>query len=264
MINKKFKHKKLIVFDLDGTLAETKSAIDAQISSLLKQLLDVTNVAVISGAKMKLFKQQFLRALRAPAQSLKHLFLFPTTGTAFYRYNHGWKKIYQLQLSLKDRRLIKKTFREVLAEIGYTPPAHTYGTIIEDRGTQVTFSALGQEVVAMVGKKKGVALKQQWKREHTDTKMKIARLVATRLPHLEIHAAGYTSIDVTHKGIDKGYGIRQMEKHLKIPRKQMLFIGDAIFPGGNDYAVVKTGVDYCKVKNPTQTKQLIKNILSNI
>jgi hydroxymethylpyrimidine pyrophosphatase-like HAD family hydrolase len=91
--------------------------------------------------------------------------------------------------------------------------------------------------------------------------MKIAKLVAKRLPNLEVRAAGFTSIDVTRKGIDKAYGIRQIQKQLHVPVKKMLFIGDAIFPGGNDYAVVRTGVDYIPVKGPEETKRIIKKLI---
>jgi len=80
---------------------------------------------------------------------------------------------------------------------------------------------------------------------------------------LEVRAAGFTTIDVTKKGIDKAYGIRQIQKHLKIPISKMFFIGDAIFPGGNDYAVVRTGVDYMPVKNPEEAKKII-NVLAKV
>ena len=41
--------KRLIVFDLDGTLAESKSVIDPEMAGLIDSLLGVLNVAVISG-----------------------------------------------------------------------------------------------------------------------------------------------------------------------------------------------------------------------
>jgi len=40
--------KKLIVFDLDGTLAESKSPLDAEMGILLSSLIGVVKVAVIS------------------------------------------------------------------------------------------------------------------------------------------------------------------------------------------------------------------------
>lgn len=257
---KKLKPKDLIVFDLDGTVVETKSLMDTEMTRLIEQLLAVKKVAIIGGGKYEVFKSLFLSRLRGQKNLLNNLFLFPTTSTSFYRYKHGWKKVYALKLSRQEARQIKKAFQEVFDEIGYTHPKKIYGMVIEDRGTQVTFSALGQDVVKVLGKK-GVALKEKWKHENMETKMKIAKLLAKKLPQLEVRAAGHTSIDVTKKGIDKAYGIDQIKKHLKVPVSKMLFIGDAIFPGGNDYAVVRTGVDYIPVSSPKDTKKIIRSFL---
>ena len=256
------KPKKLIVFDLDGTLAPTKSVMDREMGKLMKRLLMAKRVAVIGGGKYQLFQEQFINELMVPKPLLKNLFLFPTTSTAFYRYANSWKKVYSHQLSKSERAKIKQTFQKVFKEIGYSHPRKVYGQVIEDRGTQITFSALGQDVVRVLGKK-GIGLKEKWKKENTPVKMKIAKLMAKYLPNFEVRAAGHTSVDVTKKGIDKAYGLKQIEKHLHVKIRDMLFIGDAIFPGGNDYAVVKTGVDYIPVKDPQETKKIIRSILSS-
>ncbi|HMQ01636.1 MAG TPA: HAD-IIB family hydrolase [Candidatus Doudnabacteria bacterium] len=257
---KKLRPKKLIVFDLDGTLAKSKTIMDREMVRLLQRLLMSHRVAVIGGGKYGLFKEQLMGPLSPKKDLAANLFLFPTTATAFYQYNKGWKKVYYHPLTKAERALIKKTFRRVFTEIGYRHPAKTYGPVIEDRGTQVTFSALGQEVVAQLGKK-GLRMKDDWRDVHTPTKLKIARLMQKYLPKLEVRAAGHTSVDVTKKGIDKAFGLKQIEKYLKVKIKDMLFIGDAIFPGGNDYAVTKTKVDYMKVKGPEDTKRIIKTLL---
>jgi len=259
---KKLKPKKLVVFDFDGTLAETKSSMDRQMSDLLAKLLSQTKVAVIGGGKYELFKSLMVSQLKAPKSSLKNFFLFPTTATAFYRYTSGWKNVYYHELSKTERKQIKAAFEKTFKDLNYTHPK-TYGKIIEDRGTQVTFSALGQDIVKVLGKKKGVELKKKWTRENTPLKMKIASHLAKLLPKLEVRAAGYTSIDVTKKGIDKAYGLRQIERYLKIKIKDMVFIGDSIFPGGNDYAVTKTKVDYIAIDGPEGTKKVIKELLNS-
>ncbi len=207
-----------------------------------------------------MFQYQLLDHLKAPKILLQNLFLFPTTATAFYRYKGGWKKVYNLELSKKDRDLIKATFQKVFDEIGYKHPKKTYGKLIEDRRTEVVFSVYGQDLVSKLGKK-GILMKERWTREHTLLKLKIAKRVQKHLPHLHVSAAGFTSIDVTKKGVDKAFGLRKIEKYLKVKVKDTVFIGDAIFPGGNDYAVVKTGVDYIAVKNPIGTNAAIQGIL---
>ena len=85
--------KKLIVFDLDGTLAESKSALDAEMATLLSALLGVVKVAVISGGNWPQFQKQLLSNLPHD-QRLMSLFLLPTCGTKFYQYEAGWEQLY--------------------------------------------------------------------------------------------------------------------------------------------------------------------------
>jgi hypothetical protein len=235
--------------------------MDIEMSGLLARLLASKKVAVIGGGKYMLFKQQLLATLQCPKELLKNLFLFPTTSTAFYRYRGGWKVVYEHVLSKRTRARIVRAFSDVFRDVDYRHPQKTYGKIVEDRGTQVTFSALGQDIVTVLGKKRGVALKDAWRRKYTPVKMNMARLLAKRLPDLEVHAAGYTSIDVTQKGIDKAYGVRQIQKHLNIPIRNMVFVGDALFPGGNDYAARRTGISCVAVRNPEDTKRFIRFLI---
>ncbi len=257
---KKIQNKKLIVFDLDGTLAPTKAQMDREMDKLITVLLKQKKVAIIGGGKWGLFKHQFLNELTAPKVLYKNLFMFPTTGTTFLHYKQGWKRVYEHKLSPLEVKAIYKAIQIVLKEINYTSPKKTYGKIVENRGSQITWSALGQDVVKVLGKK-GIELKNAWRDKQAPLKLKIAQHLKKYLPNLEIHSAGHTSIDITKKGIDKAYGIRQMEKYLKVKIKDMLFVGDAIFPGGNDFPALKSGVDYVKVKSPEDTKQLIQAIL---
>ena len=256
----KLKRKDLLVFDLDGTIIPTKSPMDREMSRLFTRLLEVKKVAIIGGGKYGVFKELFVHRLKCDKKLLKNLFLFPNTSTIFYKYNHGWKKIYFLSLTVDEIKRTKKAFNDVFKKIGYEHPKKTYGVLIENRGSQVAFSVYGQDLVKILGKR-GVKMKEEWKRKNTKIKMKIARLAAKKIPDLEVRAAGYTTIDVTKKGIDKAYGMHQIEKHLKIPINKMFFFGDGIFPGGNDYAIVRTGVDYKAVKDPEETKKIIREIL---
>jgi phosphomannomutase len=258
---KDYSNKRLIVFDLDGTLTESKSNLEPDMAQALAKLLAQKKVAVIGGGAYRQFKKQFVAELDCPKPLLANLFLFPTTATAFYRYRAGWKKIYGFRLSKAEWQTIKKTFAQVLKEINYIPPAKTYGKVLENRGSQVTFSALGQDIITVLGKK-GLQLKEEWKRENTPLKMKIAKLVQKRLTNFEVRTSAYTSIDVTKKGIDKAYGVRRIKKILKIPIRDMIFIGDGLYPGGNDYAAKKTGIDCVSVRGPEDTKRVIEKIIA--
>lgn len=257
---KNIKSKKLFVFDLDDTLADSKTPMDAEMADLVRQLLEKKKMAVIGGGKYEIFKWQFVKQLNFSKDLLKNLFLFPTSGTAFYRYKSGWKNIYMHVLSRVEKTQIRKVFERVYKEINYKHPKKVYGVILEDRKSQMSFSPLGQDIVTVLGKK-GLQMKEEWRRKYDPIRIKIAKLVGKYLPNLEVRIGGITTIDVTMKGIDKAYGVRQMEKHLKIKIKDMVFIGDSIFPGGNDYAVLKTKVDYIPVKGAEDTKRIIRSIL---
>lgn len=255
------KNKKLIVFDLDGTLAETKSDLDKDTADLLSRLLVKYPVAVIGGGSYAQFQRQFLSKLNLPSSLFNNLFLFPTTSTTFYRYIRGrWRQVYAEKLSSAEKKQIREAFQAALKETGWVKPKTVYGKLLEDRGTQMSFSALGQDVVKILGEK-GVELKKRWRDENQEFKLKLAQAVQKRLPNLEVRAAGYTTIDVTRKGIDKEYGLKQIKKHLKVPFEKMLFVGDALFPDGNDHAALRTGVQCFEVKGAGDTKKLIEYLL---
>ena len=61
---------------------------------------------------------------------------------------------------------------------------------------------------------------------------------------------GGSSIDVTRPGVDKAYGIHKLQEVLGIPTKEMIFVGDALFPGGNDEPARKAGATCVKVRDP--------------
>jgi phosphomannomutase len=263
-----YKEKTLVVFDLDGTLTSSKMPMDTEMAQLVARLIAMKRVAVIGGGKFSLFKQQLIAPLLergSPAGSqlrkysrkfFKNLFLFPTTSTAFYCYNRGWRSVYIHRLSKKERAEIKRAFQVVFKNVGYIHPKKVYGKIIEDRGTQITFSALGQHAP--------LAVKKRAKRSksHEVLRRRIASELQKLLPDFDIRLGGLTSIDVTRKGIDKAYGLRQIKKYLRVPIKKMVFIGDDLSPGGNDYAVRNTGVDCVAVRGPKDTKRVIREIIS--
>ncbi len=252
--------KQLVVFDLDGTLTPSKSPMKPDMVQAFVALTKSKPVAVISGGELKQYKIQLLNPLKGHGANLKNLYLFPTNSTAFYKWEKGaLKKIYAFKLKPTEVKKIRNAFKEAYEETKYQHPKKTYGQILENRGTQVSFSALGQKVVAALGEK-GVKLKEKW-RDTQDARPMLVKSLIPKLKQFSVRIAGTTTIDVVRKGVDKAYGIRQIEKRLNIPVKNMVFVGDAIEPGKNDYEALKTGIDYVKVKGPEETKQFIEKIL---
>jgi HAD superfamily hydrolase (TIGR01484 family) len=246
---------KIIIFDLDGTLAESKSRITSEMSNVLKRLLNAYDVAVISGGAWPQFESQLVNQLGLEASLTKRLHLFPTSGTSFYNNPDGskWTQVYCEDLTDEEVKKIMSAFKKVLADPGVSMPKRFWGDQIENRGTQVTFSAMGQLAP--------VAEKKKWDPNFFKRLILIDQL-RQFLPEFDLRAGGATSIDVTRKGIDKAYGISQIEKHLGFAKEDMLFIGDALFPGGNDYAVKTTGVQCIETTGPEHTTQIIEQLLA--
>lgn len=258
----KLRQKKIIVFDIDGTLTPSKAPADKEMIDLLLSLLDKKSIAIIGGGKYSMFQEQLADQMPTADKRLEKLYLFPTNSTAFYRFNGVWNQIYSYELSNEEKEKINKALKETFSKVNYQPPEKTYGIEIEDRGTQISFSPLGQEVVAMTGETKGVALKEEWNRKYDPLRQEMRAILQELLPEFEVRAGGLTTIDITRKGIDKAFGVRQIAENLGFNIEDMLFVGDAIFPGGNDYAALETGIDYVKVNNPTDTKELIRILIS--
>ena len=242
----------LVAFDLDGTLAESKQPLKDTMGEALADLLAVANVAVISGGDWPQFQKQVASQLPARAD-LSKLWLMPTTGTKLYTHQDGeWSRVYAELFDPDQKKRILEAFDASLAATGFTPE-RTWGERIEDRGSQITFSALGQQAP--------VSAKEVWDPDFAKRKVIQADL-RTRLPELSINMGGATSIDITQKGVDKGYGLKRLRDASGIPLEQMMFIGDAIFPGGNDYPAKELGLETVRVRDPDGTLAAIAAIVA--
>jgi HAD superfamily hydrolase (TIGR01484 family) len=243
--------KKLIVFDLDGTLAASKSSLDAEMSSLLHDLLGIVKVAIISGGAWLQFEKQVLSNLPQD-ERLTKLSILPTCGTEFFQYTGEWKKLYSEDLTAEEKQKIVGSLKEATEDAGFSVEK-TWGETIEDRGSQVTYSALGQQAP--------LEEKEKWDSDFAKRK-KIKAILDTLIPEFSVRLGGATSIDVTKPGIDKGYGIKKLQETLGISLKEMIYVGDALFVGGNDYPAEEEGVISIPVRGPRETKRVIEAIIA--
>lgn len=242
--------RKLIVFDLDGTLAESKSAVDSEMAGLLGHLIGIVKVAVISGGDWAQFETQVISRL-PQGTGLSNLSILPTCGTKFYRYSGEWTKIYSEDFTGAEKTKIIASLNEAVNEAGIKV-GKLWGEAIEDRGSQITYSALGQKA----------PLEEKAKWDPGYEKRKRIKAFADKLiPEFSVRMGGATSIDVTRHGIDKAYGIGKLRDILGISIEEMMFVGDALFPGGNDYPAEQAGVVSICVRAPHETKRVVEAII---
>jgi len=250
LLNKKLE-KKVIVFDLDGTLAESKQSLDDEMSELLLLLMRSHVVAIASGGSFSQYQKQFLPFLKSES-SLDNLILLPTSGASMYRYvDNNWLISYEEKLSIEDFEKINIALIKALKVTGLEP-IEKFGDIIEYRGTQVTFSGLGQDAP--------LSKKEFWDVDQSKRK-KIVDSVSSELSDFEIRIGGTTSIDINKKGVDKAYGVQRLSEILNIPISDMLYVGDALYEGGNDASVIKSGIECHAVKDVAETKEFIRSLI---
>jgi phosphomannomutase len=243
-----------LAFDLDDTLSVSKSPIDDRMAELLSKLIGVIDVCIISGGRFEQFERQVLRHLHADSRSLASLHLMPTCGTRYYRWDDGtWRQVYAEDLSEDDKRRVRAVLEQGAKELGIWE-TRTWGDLIEDRGSQITYSALGQEAPA--------AEKYEWDPGNSK-KESLRAYAAMRLPDLEVRVGGSTSVDVTRKGIDKAYGIRKLMQRLDLKPSEILFVGDRLGEGGNDYPVRAVGVQCLEVSRWEDTADFAERFLAS-
>jgi HAD superfamily hydrolase (TIGR01484 family) len=243
---------RVVAFDLDDTLTVSKSTIDPRMAQLLAQLLAIMDVCIISGGRFEQFETQVLRYIDAPEEQLSRLHIMPTCGTRYYTWRNGdWHMNYAEDLSDDEKSRVIHILTEGAEKLGFWE-SQTWGDIIEDRGSQITYSALGQAAPPEA--------KYAWDPDGSK-KRKLRDYAASYLPDLEVRVGGSTSVDVTRQGIDKAYGISKLCERLQVPADQILFIGDRLEEGGNDYPVVALGVRLVAVTRWQDTAEYIAQFI---
>lgn len=250
--------KKIIAFDLDGTLAESKQPLAMDMAEVLFLLAKEKKVAIISGGSFEQFKKQFLPNFIPPEKDIEiiysNLILLPTSGSKRYQYSLSLKDwiitdIEKMSDDVKEKAL--KILKDYVVAGNYGIGALVKGDeVVEDRLTQITMSALGQHA--------SISNKKIWDPDQKK-RLKIKEELEPLLPELEINIGGTTSLDFLVKGFNKAKGLLRLLNTLGMDKSDMLFVGDAIFPGGNDYSPYEEGIDCERVSGPEEVKRIVKS-----
>ena len=243
----------VVMFDLDKTLARSKEPLTREMALILAELSQHTKFAVITGGKKEQLETQVVGQL-PPAAKLENVYILPTSGAGLFAYEDStWTKVYEETLSFDEANMIEDALIKGVTDSGVIDlSSPSYGDRIEHRGAQMTFSALGQ--------KAPIVEKEAWDPD-TIKRPKMREAVAKYLPDYDVKVGGSTTIDVTKHGINKAYGVRRLSDFLEVPISEMLYVGDALFPGGNDEVVKESGIKTHAVKNPDDTLAFITQLL---
>lgn len=243
---------KMIVFDMDGTLTPSKWKMDSEMVELFKKLLWKYKVWIISGWKYELFQTQVLPHLWNDDKLLSNLYVCPTCSTAMYLYqNWDWNMQYSLDLTLDERTHIITTLNNAIIELDLKPEM-TWWELVEDRRTQISYSALWQEAPLEF---KSVYDPDFKKRE------KIREHILDDLKWFNVLLWWASTIDITREWVDKAYWVRKLSEISGIDLDEMIFVWDAVFPGWNDYPPLEIWVTSKRVFDIEDTKRYIKMLV---
>ena len=250
--------KKVLAFDVDQTLNIAKTPIPPEIADLLTQCLDHFEICPISGQKYDQFLFQIVDQLKdATPEQLEHLHLFVAQGTQYYRYDASkkdWDQVYSYPLTDEQVTEITAAIKQAAEELGYWEEDKLAegDEIIENRLSQVTFSALGQ--------KAGTEAKYAW---DPDCKKReaIVKRAKELAPTYDYEIGGTTSINAITPGMNKVFGMTHLMEELKVEKEDILYFGDMTQPGGNDYPVVQMGIDTITVRSHEDTAYALRGIL---
>lgn len=252
--------KKVLAFDIDQTLNIAKTPITPKMAKILTKCLDFFEICPISGQKFEQFLIQIVDELKkvgATEDQLSHLHLFVAQGTQYYRYDrnqHDWTQVYNYSLSADEIARMTQTVEEAARELGFweIDQLAEGDEIIENRLSQVTFSALGQSAPT--------DLKYAW---DPDCKKREAIVAKCRekLPDFLYEIGGTTSINIATPGRNKEFGMTHLLEELQVDKSEVLYFGDMTQPGGNDYPVVAMGIDTLTVRSHEDTEFALQGIL---
>ncbi|MBR3122268.1 HAD-IIB family hydrolase [Candidatus Saccharibacteria bacterium] len=248
--------KKVLAFDIDQTLNVAKTPITDEIADLLTKCLNHFEICPISGQKFDQFLIQIVNRLPNPTpKQLSHLHLFVAQGTQYYRYNGSdWEQVYNYPLTDGQVAKITASLEQAAKELNLweEDKLKPGDEIIENRLSQVTFSALGQ--------KADTEAKYAWDPDHKKRE-KIVKRAKELAPEFDYEIGGTTSINAMTPGMNKVFGMNHLLEELKVNKEDILYFGDMTQPGGNDYPVVQMGIDTITVRNHEDTAFALRGIL---
>jgi HAD superfamily hydrolase (TIGR01484 family) len=244
----------IVAFDLDNTLARSKKPMLPAMAHRFSQLTHVLPIAIITGGRFELVVSQVLDVLEEDANR-DEMYLMPTSGTRYYRWNGStWHCEYAHDLSETDRDTVIASLKRHAKEQGIWC-SNPWGEVIEDRGSQITFSALGQQAP--------IERKEAWDPDNTK-KNRLAAAVSLDVPHLAVRSGGSTSVDISLRGVDKAFAVRELATLLNIDIASIVYVGDRMDPQGNDYPAATAGTIPVRVSGPEDTIRFCELLIQGL
>jgi len=240
--------KKIIVCDIDGTLAYSDTEVSDEMLELISKLQEkYLFVTMGNGNFIHLFNQFVKKYIEKIG---KEIYIYTLGGLECYKTTkEGIIKLYSNSLTQNEKYKLVNVVSDFIRKYNITPDTYDQ---IEDRESMVVFSILGR--------KANKELKKNYDSDGEKRRKFIKEYFEEKLPEFDMKIGGTTTIDFTKKGNTKAFGIKKIKEMFNHDFEDIVYIGDNLREGGNDYAV-KEFVDIIEVKSPEETLVELKKFI---
>ncbi len=237
------------IFDLDGTLAAPFADVGDVARDHLVTLSRLMPIAIVSGATFERIERTVLK--RIPEERYDAITVLSENGGEAYVWEGSWRKRFAESIDDTEFATITAAIESVSPQFPeFTRPAQ--GERIIRRNAFIAYAVLGTDAPR--------AEKDAW--DPTGLKRgDFIKSLKKVLPGYDIFLGGMTTIDIMRKGVNKAHGVRWLLEHWKLRAADVLFVGDALYEGGNDFPVISTGVETRQVQSPQETVELIDKLI---
>jgi len=236
--------RKIVLFDMDGTLTPARKQIEPDMIRALKFLEKEYEIGIVTGSDFEYVRQQIKPALDIGGIRLSTLHIFPCNGTKYYKWeNNKFECQYSADMISEVgeenyQYLLQTLFSgQLLISLRHNLP-YT-GTFFHYRGSMLNWCPIGRSAKDRE--------REAWVAADNESKIRtkyldfIKEAIDKKKMKLQVALGGATSFDIFPEGWDKTYVLKHLEAF-----KEIIFIGDACEEGGNDheiYTLLKDGDD---------------------
>ena len=233
---------KKFIFDVDGTLTESRQQIDLSFEVYMIKFCCKYDVYLVTGSdRAKTVEQVGLDIYNRSKR------VYNCSGADVYEKDHN---VYR-----SDWKPSRKLINFLSDELDYSTFPHKTGNHIEHRPGGMNFSILGRGEDSMRYRKEYV----KWDINTTE-RILMSDRIKSEFPDLNIQIGGQTGLDISDS--DKSQILRDFNSE-----DELVFFGDMMKEGQNDYplavAVDKRGGTNYSVNGWQDTYSKLKDILKS-
>ncbi len=236
--------KKVLVFDLDGTLTEHRTWISDENTEMLDALKNRGYRILVCGAGA---------ARRVFAQMRKYpVDIIAKYGLQYAKYRDdigGIELIRDLVLSC-DKVSVEERILMFREKFGFS----------EFVGDSVEFHETGSVTVPLLGTKADIHDKLVFDPDRSKRR-EIYGELANLFPEYSVFIAGSSSFDMVPMPYNKYYALDVFCKEEGYSHEELVYFGDEYGTGGNDEVVFSSDIDFVRVDRSSDLPSLVEGYL---